>query len=851
MKTTNRISVAVVAMAFNTMAFTTFATFAAAATVAPTAPASEPRVAHPARANEQVKARWEVLRNESDAQHARTKARLSLTALRGKALPGQGWSLYFNTAYGVVTGALDGQLQMEKVSGGLYRVRPAPGFKGLKAGRTLPVDYYFSDVLIKMERAPAGPYLVYDAAPDVAYAVSDYQIVMPTRAEQLQRAPGRHALVTPEDTYRRNAHAALLPAGALPPVFPTPLELKPGAGRVQLTRAPQVISGPGLKYETALARALFTRYLPHGDAARTPLPLRLRIGAVDGQQSPEAYELSISRDDGINIIGNTAAGVARGLQSLHDLLPLPSPDAAQIELPELEMTDAPRFAYRGFQLDVARNFQPKDVVLKTLDLMATYKLNKLHFHITDDEGWRIEIPDLPELTSIGAVRGHSAKEGVRLPPAYGSGPRADDPHGSGFYTRADYIEILRYAAARHIDVIPEIEMPGHARAAVKAMEARYQRMKAAGEQGAAQYLLNDFDDKSVYSSPQEYTDHVINPGLESSYTFIEHVVAQIAALHREAGVPLKTMHMGGDELPHGAWEKSPVSQALMQREKLASTADLWDYFYNRVDGILRKHGMTASGWEEMGARRSEKEGAQQMPNPRFTQRDFSLYVWNNTPGNEDFAYRLANAGYDIVLAPVTNMYLDMAANGNPEEPGVNWGAYVELDTVYNLKPFGPQLTEAGRKRIRGLEATLFSETIRDPRLLDYLMMPRLLAVAERAWAQDPAWANEADPARAAALLRGDWSGFVNVLGQRVLPRLDLERGDVAYRIAPPGMVVEGGKVLVNHVLPGMTLRYTTDGSLPTVRSKPVTGPIAARGTISAAAFDRTGRAGMVARIINR
>lgn len=798
---------------------------------------------------EPLKMRWEVLRNELAGPHARTLARISITARKGTPLPAQGWSLYFNTAYGIVTGPLDGQLLMEKVSGGVYRVRPAPGFKGLPAGRTLHVDYYFSDVLIKMERAPAGPYLVYDAEPDVAHAVTDYQIQLPTRPEQLKRPPGQHALVTPQDTYRRNAQADQLPAAALPPVFPTPLELKRGAGRVKLARAPQVISGPGLKYETAFARALFARYLPHGDASRAPLPLRLRIGTVEMQPSPEAYELSISADDGVNITGNTAAGVARGLQSLHDLLPLPG--TAQIELPELEVVDAPRFAYRGFQLDVARNFQPKEVVLKTLDLMATYKLNKLHFHITDDEGWRLEIAGLPELTAIGAVRGHSAKDGVRLPPAYGSGPRSDDPHGSGHYSRADYIEILRYAAARHIEVIPEVEMPGHARAAVKAMEARYHRLKAAGEQGADQYLLNDFEDRSVYNSPQQYNDHVINPGLESSYAFIEHVVVQIAALHREAGVPLKTLHVGGDELPHGAWEQSPASQALMRRAKLASIPDLWDYFYDRVDGILRKHGVAASGWEELGARRSAKEGAQQLPNPRFTQRGFSLYVWNNTPGNEDFAYRAANAGYDIVLAPVTNMYLDMAANANPEEPGVNWGAYVELDTVYNFKPLNAQLTEAGRQRIRGLEATLFSETIRDARQLDYLMMPRLLAVAERAWAPDPDWTHTAEAAQAAALQRSAWSGFVNVLGQRVLPRLDLERGDVAYRIAPPGMVVEGGRVLVNHVLPGMTLRYTTDGSAPTPRSRPVTGPITVRGTISAAAFDRTGRAGMVARIVNR
>jgi hexosaminidase len=795
---------------------------------------------------------WEVLRNEFGAQGGRTKARLSVTALPGQALPAQGWAIYFNCMDGVSTGPLDGNLLLEQVGGGLFRVRPAAGFKGLAAGRTLDVDYYYPNLVIKMARAPSGPYLVFDARPDEAIAIGDFKQLLPSRPEQLKRDDPRHALVTPQDTYRRNARADVLPVSALPPVFPTPLEVTAGSGQLRLTQVPKVIAAPGLQNEAAFAEALFARYLPHdGAASGARATLALGIAPFAGQATPEAYTLTVSAGDGIRIVGNSAAGVARGLQSLHDLLPLPDGRArvrmSALTLPGVAVRDAPRFAYRGFQLDVARNFQPKQVVFKVLDLMAAYKLNKFHFHLTDDEGWRLEIAGLPELTGIGAVRGHSAKEGVRLPPVYGSGPRADDPHGSGFYTRADYVEILRYAAARHIDVIPEIEMPGHARAAVKAMAARYQRLQAAGEQGASQYLLHDVDDRSVYRSPQEYTDHVINPGLESTYAFIEQVVTQVAALHREAGAPLATMHMGGDELPTGAWEKSPVSRALMQREGLADMQALWDYFYNRVDGILRKQGMFASGWEEMGARR---DGAAQVPNPRFLGRDYSLYVWNNTPGAEDFAARLANAGYDIVLAPVTNMYLDMAANPNPEEPGVNWGAYVDLDTVYDFVPLDPRLTEAGRKRIRGIEATLFTETVRDAGRLDYLLMPRLMAVAERAWAGDPAWATETDPARAAALHRAAWSGFVNVLGRRLLPRLDLERKDVRYRIAPPGLMRDNGKVLVNHAIPGLTLRYTTDGSAPTAGSRPVTGPIAAKGVIRAAAFDRNGRSGGVARIGN-
>lgn len=829
--------------------------------------ASTPAAEDVGAAGARLRLRWELERNEftAAAPGGITHARLILTNLDKHPLPPQGWSLYFNCMDGVATGPLAGNLKVEQVAGGLYRLRPAPGFAGVAPGQTLNVPYIHPNLVIKLAKAPAGPYLVYDSAPDVGQNIVDYELLPVDRPEQLGKgASGAKAVVTPQDTYRRNAKADLLPAEALPPVFPTPLRLEQGPGKLRVTAQPKLVAPAALKTEAAFARSLFPAALPAGGAGAPEL--RLSVGVVPGQTSPEAYSLTIKADGGIAIVGNSAAGVAYGLQSLRDLLPLPGAGAAAggIELPELSVVDAPRFPYRGFQLDVSRNFHTKQTVFKLLDLMARYKLNTFHFHLTDDEGWRLEIAGLPELTSIGAVRGHSAKPGVRLQPAYGSGGDPGNATGTGYYTRADYIEILRYAAARHIDVIPEIEMPGHARAAVQAMEARYHRLKAAGKGDAAKYLLNDFDDRSVYRSPQHYNDHVINPGLESSFTFIEHVVGQVAALHQEAGVKLRTIHVGGDELPHGAWEKSPASLAVMRQKKLETVADLWDYFYDRVDVILRKHGLFASGWEEMAARSTMLRGQHKLiPNPRFTQRGFSAYVWNNTEGAEDFAYRLANAGYDIVLAPVTKMYMDMAYNANPEEPGVNWGDYVELDTVYDFIPLDylrnaakplpgkDGLTDYGKRRIRGLEATLFTETVLTADRIDYLVMPRLLAMAERSWAPDPAWATENDTARAAVLHRAAWSGFVNTLSQRVLPRLDLEKAGVNYRIAPPGLLVEGGRVLVNHVLPGIALRYTTDGRTPDASSKPVTGPIAEKGIIQVAAFDRNGRAGLVARVENR
>lgn len=771
---------------------------------------------------EHLKVRWEQ-------QDAGKGGRLEVRNQDRYPLPAQGWSIYFNCIECAVAGPLADKLAIEELGGDLYRLRPAPGFGGLAPGQVLDAAYRASSADPKVYRAPSGLYLVYEATPDKAHAITDYQLLPLPRPDQLDEGQA----VTAQDLYQRNARTAVLPAAALPPLFPTPLQLEKGTGVLHLESAPAIVAGEGLMNEAGVADSLLKQYLPASAPQASGPNLRLSVGPVAGQASPEAYTLAVDAA-GIAITGNSPAGVAHGLQSLRDLLPLPTAGGKKaVDLPMLTVTDAPRFAYRGLMLDVSRNFQPKQTIFRLLDLMARFKLNAFHFHLTDDEGWRLEIPGLPELTSIGSVRGHSAKPGVRLQPAYGSGPSASDPHGSGYYSRADYLEILRYAAARHIEVIPEIEMPGHARAAVKAMEARYQRMKAAGQAGAGKYLLHDLDDRSQYKSAQYYNDNVMNPGLESTFTFIEHVVKQVSALHAEAGVPLRTLHVGGDEVPAGAWEKSPASRALMASKNLQTKPELWDYFYDRVDAILRQNGLSTSGWEELGAHKHT-------PNPRFAQRGFTLYVWNNVGEAADLGYRLANAGYDVVLAPATRQYLDMSHNRNPDEPGVNWAAYIELDDVYSFSALDNSLTDAGRRRIRGLEAALWTETIREPALIDYLLMPRLLAVAERAWAAAP----EVDA----------WQGFANVLGQRVLPRLDLEQsslGPVNYRIAPPGLARDGGQVYANHALPGFALRYTSDGSEPTTASPLVQGPIAERAVIQAAAFDRNGRRGGISRIDNR
>jgi hexosaminidase len=810
---------------------------------------------------------WQVERNvlPPEAAHAHSRASFTLTPTAAQGLPAQGWALYFNCIAGVADQSAQGPFTIEAVTGTLYRLRPTAAFTGVAPGQALQVHFAHPELMFKADKAPQGSYLVFDTQPDEGLAFSRYQLAPLTRPEQLTRPAGAPpARVSAEETYRRHTGVVLQPLAELPPVFPTPLSAVAGRGTLRWATLPPVQASGALQREAAQAHALLAPFFPAArpaakPAARVP-PLRLAMRPIPGQTSPEAYSLVVDAQQGVTLTGASAEGVARGLQSLRNLLPLQA--GQPVTLPALQLTDAPRFEHRGLLLDVARNFQPKATVLRVLDLMARLKLNKLHFHLTDDEGWRLAIRGLPELTDFGARRGHSADPYRHLPPAYGSGPDVHGADGSGHYTAADYADILRHAQALHIEVIPEIEMPGHARAAVKAMEARARRLAAAGDPQAAEFLLSDPKDTSRYRTAQLYTDNLMDPGLASTYAFIEHVVSDLVRLHREAGVPLRQLHVGADELPGGAWTGSPAAQARIAELKLKDTAGLWNHFYDRVHAILRGHGLQAGGWEELGARRQNADGTGPLvPNEHFAGRGFTLYVWNNLDDADDLAVRLANAGYRSVLTPATTLYLDMAANRDPDEAGVNWAAYADLDTVFNFVPFDPlrstpwqasavagkaRYTEAGRRQVAGIQATAFSETLRGEQRLQLMLLPRLLALAERAWAADPAWAQEADVAQAQALHAAAWSRFVSQASLQVLPRLERDLPGWAWRIAPPGLLREGAQVRVNHLLPGLTLRYTTDGSEPTTTSPPVTGPLHHRGRVKAAAFAPNGRRGAVA-----
>ncbi|QXD17251.1 carbohydate-binding domain-containing protein [Rhodocaloribacter litoris] len=813
---------------------------------------------------------WGVVENRGQA----FDFTLTLTNAGTAPWPASGWTLYFNSLRRILPESVPPEVTVEHVNGDLFRLFPTDAFPELAPGDSLTLTMQGQYWAIKRSDAPAGFYLIFEDDRDpvpVPVTVRPF-----TSERQTRRSPADVLPVpTAASVYRTNAALPPHPPETPPVIVPTPVRMTPGTGTFTLTPDTPIRHAEGLDGEAAflaeaLAPLLGTRPPVEPGTERRAGAVVLETGpvAVPGIAThDEAYRLAVT-PEGIRIAGEGPAGVFYGVQSLRALLPVQAYAGPQpsLEVPALTLEDAPRFPYRGFHLDVARNFQPKEAVLKLLDLMAFYKLNRFHFHLTDDEGWRLAIPDLPELTDVGGRRGHTTDERDRLVPSYGSGPFPDHLPGSGHYTRDDFVEILRHATARHIEVIPEVDVPGHARAAIRAMEARHARLLAEDRPGeAAAYRLIDPDDASSYRSVQMWDDNVLNPCVPGTYRFLEAVFDALVAMYAEAGAPLTTVHIGGDEVPHGVWERSPACAALIAEDPaLDGTDDLWDHFLRRTSDLLAARGLTTAGWEEIALAASSDHTAG-VPNPGFARRGFRAYVWNTVWGwgAEDLAYRLANAGYPVVLSNAPHLYFDMAYDKHPEEPGFYWAGFTDTRAAFELVPFDlfknaradalgrpldpatftgrARLTETGRRNILGLQGQLWGETLISPERLEYMAFPKLLGLAERAWAPEPAWARHDDPASRQAALAEAWSAFAHRLGRRELPRLDHLHGGVAYRLPPPGAVIENGLLHANVAFPGLTIRYTTDGTEPTATSTVYAGPVAVTGPVKLRTFDTRGR----------
>jgi hexosaminidase len=847
-----------------------------------------------------------------------------LTLTNGSAAPlgSSGWKLYFTSSSPFIdaTHAPDGSATRATpslaqqgltcahgdtaASGDDWVLEPLPSFSPIPPGGSRAIHMLASGSAILKSDSPSGFHLLLpgQSAPVAVFASVDLDSSNPRQTAR--SSDDALPVQTPELRYRDNQSSIRLDLGIEGRLLPSPLSVVATGGEIALGPSVTIQPAGGLESEAAYLEAALRDVLggatvsvmapekaPEKKAA-IALSLNPDLDVTgDGAADPEGYTLTAD-DSGVKIAGTDSAGVFYAIQTLRQLIPLVSaPQTASVTIPKVIIADAPLFHYRGMHLDVARHFESKETILRLIDLLSVHKINKFHFHLTDDEGWRLEIPDLPELTDYGSRRGFDPAEAKMLHIALGSGggltssdgiaqKKGDEAaanggtapsyqgfevatlnfvgNGSGYYTTADFEQILTYAAERHVDVIPEVDMPAHARAAVRSMEARYAKYHGTDEARAAQYRLIDPADTTRHTSVQGYTDNLMNPCLDSTYAFIAKVVAEIKARYDAAHVKLLMFHAGGDEPPGSVWwAGSPACRASTSTRALRDVARK-DSFFKKVSAIALGSGAKMAGWDDVIQKGLRISGFVSMP-------------WSNVwgSGGEDQAYKQANSGQSVILAHATNLYMDLAYEKDPDEPGGTWGGFVDERKTFDYLPFdifsnatqdamghaipaskwatAVRLTK--RASILGLEGLLWGENRKTPALLEYMAFPKMLGVAERAWNRHMPTPQTLGPA---------WTRFVNTLGQAELPRLDAYRPvdvrreipqpravGVNYRIPPPGARIENGQLLANTRYPGLALEISTDGGKSWVA---YSAPLSVTGSVLVRAKTSSGRAGRVAKV---
>ncbi|MDR0507316.1 MAG: family 20 glycosylhydrolase, partial [Dysgonamonadaceae bacterium] len=430
------------------------------------------------------------------------------------------WIIYYSQMPAAVKPDSKSPVVIEQVSSTYYKIYPSSLYKAVAPSDTLVITFRCEGSILKNTGAPEGAYIVMLDKKGKESAPRDVLIdAIPFEHDYQWSRIEKSELPYPDGNivYDNNAIFSEQVHLKKTDIFPSLKSVKEKDGEFSFTKDICVKYDPLFENEASLLKEKLQKSYGCNILEKAPVTIELNKLEVS-VPNDEYYQMELSNRT-IEINGSTPHAIFNGTQSLLSMIRCKE---LPYNLPNVSIIDYPDLLYRGQMLDVARNFSSKENILRLIDLLSFYKVNVLHIHLTDDEGWRIEIPGLEELTTVGARRGHTFDERECLYPAYGSGWDANNKEsaGNGFYTRTDFLEILKYAKARHVKVIPEIDLPGHARAAIKAMNARYYKYIDSDKNKAEEYLLTDFADTSRYISAQSYTDNVINVALPSAYRFV-------------------------------------------------------------------------------------------------------------------------------------------------------------------------------------------------------------------------------------------------------------------------------------------------------------------------------------------
>ncbi|WP_158800042.1 family 20 glycosylhydrolase [Pedobacter sp. L105] len=576
------------------------------------------------------------------------------------------------------------------------------------------------------------------------------------------------------------------------PLIPYPTSLTPGKGAFALTADTKIVSASRrFDNESVQLNLLLQGYLgkPLKKGVTEEHNIVLKYDA--SVTSPEGYNLTITSNK-IVLAAKEPAGMFRGVETIRQLLPADEHSRVllkKISLPGVSIADQPAYAWRGMHLDVSRHFFSVAYLKKFIDLMALYKFNKFHLHLTDDQGWRIEIKKYPKLTEEGAWRTFNNQDTVCMKRSKTNPDFVIDPKHiihkngktlyGGFYTQVEMKGVVAYALARHIDIIPEIDMPGHMMAAINSYP----------------FLTSNGENKwgPLFTTP-------ICPCKETTFEFAQNVFTEIMAIF-----PSQYIHIGGDEVDRSSWAIADSCKTLMEKENIKTTAQLQSYFINRMEKFFNAKGRKLIGWDEI-----LEDG--------ISPTAMVMYWRSWVP---DAPIKAGKNGNLVVMSPGDPLYFD-------NEPDRN-----SLNAVYHFNPIPAKLTAKEARNIVGAQANTWSEKIPTENRADYMVFPRMTALAEVLWTN-----------------KKDYEGYMERLKMN-FPRLDAL--NVSYRLADISGLVEQNvftdQAILNPQKPiaNLTLRYTTDGSLPKSTSAVLNGPlvISKNTFVKLAAFTPMGRRGDV------
>lgn len=551
------------------------------------------------------------------------------------------------------------------------------------------------------------------------------------------------------------------------PVIPKPQKLTERQGQFAIPGAASIIlseDNEGLQTAVTHLKSLLEKAGVAKVEIKTGAPEAHAFNFVldPNISGEEAYHLDISNDK-IEIHVANGGGAFYAVQTLHQLLPVEAETGPvkDLTLPSVEIEDAPRFTYRGMHLDVGRHFFPIEFVKKYIDLLALHKFNRFHWHLTEDQGWRIEIKKYPKLQEVAACRDET------LVGHYNDQPQQyDGKRYCGYYTQEEACEIVRYANERFITVVPEIEMPGHAQAAV----AAYPELGCTGKPVEVAKSWGVFED--VYCPN------------EASFEFLENVLTEVMDIF-----PSPFIHIGGDECPKTQWQTNPTAQAIIKKEGLKDEHELQSWFIQRMERFLNEHGRNIIGWDEI------LEGGL-APNA-------TVMSWRGTEGGIE----AAKQHHNVIMTPTDYCYFDYYQSQDPDEP-LAIGGYLPLETVYDFEPVPEQFTAEEAKYIIGAQGNVWTEYMDTPEHVEYMVFPRACAMAELCWT--PASEKNYD----------DFLQRLSIHLKR-LKALGVNAAEKIYDTKITALADDGKGVRIELApkIKGLEVRYTLDGTTPASQSQ--------------------------------